>query len=137
MTLSAREIALIRESFERLQPHVEAASELFYRRLFEIAPELRALFRADMAGQGMRFMSTLAVIVQRFDDPEALKPYLARLAAGHAAYGVKPAHFRPMGRALIATMRETLGADFPEGAESAWEAAYDLLAREMQRPSPR
>lgn len=135
MTLSASEIALIRESFERLQPHVESASELFYRRLFEIAPELRALFRADMAGQGMRFMTTLAVIVQHFDDPEALTPYLRRLAAGHAAYGVRPEHFRPMGRALIVTMRETLGAGFPDGAESAWEAAYDLMAQEMQKPA--
>ncbi len=59
MTLTTAQIDLIRDSFHRLQPDVQTASELFYVRLFEIAPELRGMFRSDMAGQGMRFMSTL------------------------------------------------------------------------------
>ncbi len=131
MTRTTAQIALIRDSFHRLQPDVHAASELFYDRLFEIAPELRGMFRSDMAGQGMRFMSTLGVIVQHLDDPPALRPYLEWLAQGHAAFGVKPEHFHPMGQALIQTMRETMGERFPEGADAAWEAAYDLLARKM------
>ena len=131
MTLTTAQIALIRDSFHRLQPDVEAASELLYERLFEIAPELRSMFRSDMAGQGMQFMSTLGVILQHLDDPQALRPHLEHLARGHAAYGVKPEHFHPMGQALIWSMRETLGERFPEGAAAAWEAAYDLLAREM------
>ena len=49
------------------------------------------------------------------------------------ADGVEAAHFRPMGQALIETMRAALGDDFPEGAAEAWEAAYDLLADEMIR----
>lgn len=133
MTLSAGDIALMRESFERLQPHVIEASELFYTRLFEIAPELRPLFRSDMTGQGMRFMTTLGVILQHLDDPEALAPYLKRLAEGHAAYGVRAGHFAPMGKALVATMRETLGEEFPEGADRAWAEAYEMLARQMAR----
>ncbi|MFQ5566032.1 MAG: globin domain-containing protein, partial [Paracoccaceae bacterium] len=74
---------------------------------------------------------TLRVIVQHLDEPEALQPYLQWLAEGHAAYGVKPEHFRPMGQALIWTMQQALGVDFPEGAAAAWEAAYDNLANEM------
>jgi len=131
MTLTTAQIALIRDSFHRLQPNVVTASELFYERLFEIAPELRSLFRSDMEGQGMRFMSTLGVILDHLDDPVALQPYLERLAQGHAAFGVKPEHFHPMGQALIGTMRETLGDEFPEGADTAWEAAYDHLAQKM------
>jgi nitric oxide dioxygenase len=84
-----------------------------------------------MTGQGMRFMRTLRVIVQELDEPEALRPYLEKLAQGHAAYGVKPEHFHPMGQALIWTMQQALGEDFPEGAAAAWEAAYDHLSREM------
>ncbi len=131
MTLTTAQIDLIRDSFHRLQPDVEAASELFYDRLFEIAPELRSMFLNDMTEQGMRFMSTLGVIVQHLDDPQALRPYLERLAQGHAAYGVKPEHFQPMGQALIRTMRETMGERFPKGADAAWEAAYYLIASEM------
>lgn len=131
MTLTTAQIDLIRDSFERLQPHVETASALFYGRLFEISPEMRVMFRTDVADQGMRFMSTLGVILQILDDPEALGPYLERLAHGHAAYGVNPGHFRPMGQALIQTMSETLGANFSEEVSSAWEAAYDDIARQM------
>ncbi len=131
MTLTTAQIALIRDSFHRLQPDVETASELLYERLFEIAPELRSMFRSDMAGQGMQFMTTLGVILQHLDDPETLRPHLEHLAQGHAAYGVKPEHFRLMGQALIWAMRKTMGDKFPEGAAAAWEDAYELLAREM------
>jgi nitric oxide dioxygenase len=71
MNLTSAQIGLIRDSFHLLEPDAEIA-EKFYDRLFEIAPELRALFRSDMTGQGMRFMRTLRVIVQDLDDPEAL-----------------------------------------------------------------
>jgi len=131
MALTTAQIALIRDSFILLQPDVENASKLFYRRLFEIAPELRELFNDDMAGQGMRFMSTLGVILDHFDDPEALRPYLERLSQGHAAYGVKPEYFQPMGQALIRTMAETLGDNFSKEAAAAWEIAYDHMARQM------
>ena len=133
MTLTTAQIGLIRDSFHRLQPDVETASEHLYERLFEIAPEIREMFRCDMAGQGMQFMSTLGVILQHLDDPEALHPHLEHLAQGHAAFGVKPEHFRLMGQALIWAMRKTLGENYPEDAAAAWEVAYELLAREMVR----
>lgn len=133
MRLSEREIALLRESFRLLRPEEQAASERFYERLFEIAPEVRPMFPADMSEQGMKFMSTLGVILDHLDRPQELEPYLDNLAKGHAAYGVRPEHFPPMGQALIETMRETLGERFPEGADAAWRAAYEELATEMVR----
>ena len=128
--LTGDQVALIRSTFHALDPTPQIADR-FYEILFEIAPDLRALFRPDMSGQGMRFMSTLAVIVQHLDQPEELAPYVERLAQGHAAYGVRPEHFQPMGVALIRTMQEALGPDFPPGAAEAWTAAYARLAGEM------
>ena len=132
--LTPDQVGLIRKSFEMLEPDRKIA-ERFYERLFEIAPDLRTMFRPDMTGQGMRFMSTLGVIVQHLDDPEALDPYVRRLSEGHAAFGVEAAHFKPMGQALIDTMREALGERFPEGADRAWAAAYDHLAERMIAPT--
>jgi hemoglobin-like flavoprotein len=133
MALTKAQVDLIRESFALLKPDVQEASEVFYERLFEIAPEVRSLFRGDIGGQGMKFMTTLGLILDDIDDPEALEPYLKQLAEGHAAYGVKPEHYPPMGRALIQTMRETLGDRFSKDAEAAWEVAYDHIAKEMIR----
>ena len=131
MKLSKDEIALLRDSFSLLHREEQAASERFYRRLFEIAPELRSMFPADMSEQSMKFMSTLGVILDHLDRPAALEPYLDNLAKGHRAYGVKPEHFPPMGQALIDTMREALGDEFPKDADAAWKEAYDQLAQEM------
>ena len=116
-------------------PRMLEASDQFYARLFAIAPELRALFRADLGGQGMRFMGALGAILEHIDNPGMLRPYLRLLAEGHAAYGVEPDHFRPMGQALVETMREVLGAGPGGGlsaeAEQAWRLAYDSIAAEM------
>jgi len=133
MALTKAQVDLIRESFALLKPDVQTASEVFYERLFEIAPQVRPLFRGDIAGQGMKFMTTLGLIVDDIDNPVVLEPYLRQLAEGHAAYGVKPEHYAPMRQALIETIRETLGERFSAEAEAAWEAAYDHLADAMIR----
>ena len=109
----------------------EPASTAFYDLLFDRAPQLRSLFREDIAGQGMRFMSTLGTILAALDRPEDLDDELTRLAESHAAIGIEAGHFEPMGKALIETFDLTLGDDFTSEVEEAWTAAYDLISREM------
>jgi len=140
MDLTPREIDLLRESFDKLSSKASLSTtatsgdqfgRIFYEHLFALAPELRPMFRSDLEGQGMKFLSTLHVLVDAFDDEEALRPQLRQLSEGHAAYGVKPEHFAPMGEALIRTMRDALGEDMPDETEQAWRRAYDQLAEEM------
>ena len=133
MPLTNDQIKLMRESFYRLQPMGDAASRRLYERLFELEPGLRSLFPDDLTSLRMRFMSALAIMLYHGEAPEAVHPYLRRLALVHIAHGVQPEHFEPMGRALIDTMREMLGVRFPEGADAAWEEAYAFMAREMMR----
>ena len=87
----------------------------FYENLFAIAPGMRALFRPDLATQGMRFMSTLATIADLIDAPESLGPELDDLARAHARVGVQAWHFEPMGAALLVTFGETLVRSSPAG----------------------
>lgn len=133
MALTDDQIELMRESFQRLQSFSEPASRRLYQRLFEIEPRLRPMFPDDLTSLRMRFMSALAIMLYHGEAPEAVYPYLRRLALVHIAHGVQPDHFRPMGQALIDTMREMLGERFPKGAETAWEEAYAFMAREMMR----
>ena len=53
------------------------AAGMFYGRLFEIAPEVRPLFKGDMAEQGRKLMATLAVVdrlvAQPADNPPAVE----------------------------------------------------------------
>ncbi len=129
--LTEAEINLVRTTLDRLQPDAQRAAELFYGKLFEIAPELEDMFSADMKAQGQKFMATLGVIAAHLGDEARLLPHLRQLARSHDAYGVKPEHFRPMGMALVATLEAVLGDRMPEGADDAWHRVYDRLASEM------
>jgi len=131
MHLSADDLTLIRSTMAELKANAEPASTDFYDRLFTIAPDLRPMFSDDLAGQGMKFMSTLSVIVDSLDDETALSPKLTQLGQGHRAFGVGEAHYAPMRQALIETMRAHIGSSFTPEAEGAWGRAYDQMAERM------
>src|SRR6056297_799606 len=134
MDLTDREISLIRQSFARLKAEnntVRPFGDAFYARVFAHMPEARSLFRADMAGQGMQFLSTLHVVVDHLDDLDRIDRELRTLGEGHAAFGVRPEHYAPMGEALIETMRAAFGETFDPETEAAWRRAYTGLSRRM------
>ena len=131
MPVTEREDRLIRQSFERLRQDFDAHSTYFYERLFHHAPELRELFREDLAGQGMKFMSTLGRIIQHLHTPDELGRNLSNLGHVHASLGVRQADFAPMQEALIETLRNALQDDFKPELEKAWRAAYEDISRTM------
>lgn len=125
------QITLIQSSFRKVAPIADQAAALFYDRLFEIAPEVKPLFRGDMAAQGKKLMGTLAVVVQGLDDLESIVPAAETLARRHVGYGVTPAHYRPVGEALLWTLEQGLGDDFTPETRAAWAGAYALLSTVM------
>ena len=131
MPLSDTQKTQIREGFAHLRESLQPASLAFYEAFFRRRPDLRPMFRDDLAGQGMRFMATLGLVVDMLDTPEMLADRMADLGRGHAALGVQAEHFAPMGEALIETLQGELGPDFTPEAEAAWRAAYAEVARQL------
>lgn len=131
MALTDRQLELIRESFDALRDDPQPRSLQFYEALFARAPHLRALFREDLGGQGMRFMATLGAIVDNLHDPGAMEARYADLGAGHRAIGVKGRDFEPMGKALLDTLADTLGDGFTPEMREAWAEAYSGFSRRI------
>jgi nitric oxide dioxygenase len=131
MNLSVRQIDLIQASFVRIAPSADEAARRFYARLFEIAPELRPMFRGDMAEQGRKLMGMLAVVVQNLRDMPTLLPVAGALAERHVGYGVRPEHYPPVGQALIETLAGALGDEFTAEVRTAWADAYAALSGAM------
>jgi hemoglobin-like flavoprotein len=52
--MTPAQIGLIQQSFSKVAPISKQAAALFYGRLFEIAPEVKPLFRGDMDEQGRK-----------------------------------------------------------------------------------
>ena len=135
-SLTTSEIVLIRDSFDRVSVGLRF-SRKYYARLFEIAPELRALFPADLSVQLRKLMDMLAALVQKLDRPHELVLALEALGAQHRDYGVAPAHFAPVGQALFETLAAELGPAFDDATRRAWIALYALCATWMQQSFPR
>lgn len=125
------QIVLIQASFANCAPQSEVFTRLFYRRLFEVAPEVRSLFSGDMDTQGQKLMHMLSVVVDNLNDLERVIPATRDLAVRHAGYGVLPEHYPLVGEALIMALKTTLGEAFTPQAEEAWAEAYLLLASTM------
>jgi hemoglobin-like flavoprotein len=135
-SLTAAEIGLVRASFDRISVGLRF-SQKFYARLFEIAPELRALFPADLSAQMRKLMDMLASLVEKLDRPHELALTLEALGAQHRDYGVRPEHFAPVGRALLETLDGELGPCFDDATRRAWVALYALATAWMQQSIPR
>ena len=131
MPLSDRELQLVQGSLDKLRSEFDVRSMFFYETLFERAPNLRSMFRDDLAGQGMKFMSTLDEIVRKLGDGEGLEERYADLGEMHAAIGVSQADFAPMEEALIDTMREAMGDKCTPELEAAWRKAYAIVRDNM------
>lgn len=125
------QIKLIQDSWAKVAPIAETAAELFYGRLFEIAPEVKPLFKTDLKIQGVKLMKMLGTVVNGLDNLGEIVPAAEALALRHVGYGVKPEHYTPVGEALIWTLGKGLGDAFTEDVKSAWLEAYTVLSGAM------
>jgi len=126
-------IRLMRESGALLPAGAAAPVEAFYRRLFELAPEVRPLFKRDIALQSQKLSEMLAWVLDHLEQPESLLPALRRLGARHATYGVQIDYYAPVGSALIWMFQHTLGNRFTLEMEEAWLDAFAFISTEMER----
>lgn len=131
MRLSDHEIDLVRGSFWHVSRMARETAGQFYDRLFEIAPQVRVLFPADLAEQGIKLMSMLGSIVAQLHDHDVLFPMVEDLGRRHVAYGAEPAHYLAVGDALLAALASNLGDRFTPEVEAAWRRAFDALATTM------
>ena len=53
------------------------------------------------------------------------------LGIRHRGYGVRAAHYRLMGGALLAALADAMGDGWTPDAEEAWTLAYNLIAETM------
>jgi hemoglobin-like flavoprotein len=113
-------------------PISETAAELFYGRLFEIAPEVKPLFTSDIKEQGKKLMSMITLAVRGLDNLEVLVPAVQKLGVGHVDYGVKEEHYAVVGEALIWTLGKGLGDAYTDEVKEAWLAVYTVLATTMK-----
>jgi hemoglobin-like flavoprotein len=129
--MTPQQVTEVQASFVKVAPIAQQAAALFYGRLFETAPETRALFSGDMDAQGRKLMAAIATVVDGLGQIEAVVPAVQDLAKRHVAYGVRPEHYALVGGALLWTLEQGLGDALTPAVSAAWAAAYSVLAEAM------
>jgi hemoglobin-like flavoprotein len=122
------QVKLVQQSFAKVAPISEAAAVLFYDRLFEVAPKVRAMFPTDLTEQRRKLMATLAVVVHGLGDLPSVLPAASALAKRHVSYGAKAEHYPVVGAALLWTLEKGLGDGWTPEVAEAWTAAYGTLS---------
>ena len=130
--MTNEQINLVKKSFEKIVPISDNAAALFYAKLFDINPKLRALFKHDMTEQGKKLMQVLAYAVESLEQIDALLPQVRALGARHAGYGVDERDYDAVGTALLWTFEKALSREFTPKMKASWAAVYGLLAETMK-----
>jgi hemoglobin-like flavoprotein len=129
--MTPNQIKLVQTSFAQVAPIAATAADLFYGRLFEVAPQVRAMFPDDLSEQKKKLMAMLGTAVAGLSRLETLMPAVQALGRRHAGYGVKAQHYASVGSALLWTLEKGLGEAFTPEVKDAWATAYIVLSTTM------
>lgn len=129
--MTPEQVSLVQDSFRKVVPIADTAADLFYDRLFTIAPEVRPLFPDDLKEQKKKLITMLATAVTNLHQVETILPAVENLGKRHVSYGVTAKHYEPVGAALLWTLEQGLGSDFTPPVKAAWTEAYTTLAGVM------
>lgn len=129
--MTPAQIKLVQDSFSQVAPIADQAAVIFYDRLFDVAPGVKAMFPADMTEQRKKLMATLAAVVNGLSNLESILPVASALAVRHVSYGARPEHYPVVGGALLLTLEKGLGAAWTPEVAAAWTAAYGTLSGYM------
>jgi len=132
MTMTADQILLVKRSwkiFRGIDPVI--VGDTFYSKLFSDNPAVKKMFPPKMEEQYKKLMDMLSIIVARLDRIDELADDIAAMAQRHVQYGVRPGHYKLVGKALLWTLQQGLGNDWTKDVEAAWLQCYTLLADTM------
>ena len=83
------QIALVQATYDKIAPIQVTAGALFYRRLFELDPELRQLFHTDIMTQSRKLMEMIALVVENLSQFDQMLPRVQMLGRAHVGYGAR------------------------------------------------
>src|ERR1700730_18485969 len=129
--MTPKQVALVQDSFARVALRSEAAAVLFYDRLFDIAPQMKAMFPGDMIEQRGKLMALLAGVVKGLGNLEQVLPAAGALANRHVSYGAKAEHYPVVGAALLWTLEKGLGDGWTPEVADAWGPPSGTMSGDM------
>lgn len=138
VTLTPEQIQIVKHTWSMVVPIADVAGQLFYNRLFEIAPETKLLFtRTSIPEQSKKLLAMLNYVITKLDKLDTLLDEISALAQRHVHYGVKAEHYDKVGEALLWTLAQGLQNAWTEETRDAWITCYVVLSHAMVEAAER
>lgn len=114
------DILLVQTSWNLVSEYSTEIIRLFYKYLFESAPEVKPMFRSDQATQEQRMALMINTIVNSVDSLDEFRGSISQLAKSHTHMGVKREYFPLVVNALVNSIEEQYGRGFTSAHRRAW-----------------
>ncbi|BDE12048.1 MULTISPECIES: FAD-binding oxidoreductase [Mycobacterium] len=123
-------LQVLRDAFG---PEDQELVHRFYTHWFAIDTSVRDLFPPEMHSQRAAFAHAMHWLYGELVDQRAEQPvaFLAQLGRDHRKYGVRPAHYQTLRRALYATLRAHLAGAWTDAVAAAAEQSLNLFVGVM------
>lgn len=134
----------VRASWRLVVPIAETFPDLFYSRLFEVAPEYRSLFPHDLGRQKRKLLKMMKFVVGSLDWTAAdwnedvapendLALILMALGRRHRElYEIPEESYATVGEVLVWTLDHALGQAFTPPVRDAWSRLYTVISASMR-----
>ena len=130
--LSAEHRAIVKATVPLLESGGEALTTHFYDSMLRDHPEVRPMFnQANQASgaQARALANGVLMYARHIDQLDQLGGLVAQIINKHVSLNIQPEHYPIVGKCLLRSIREVLGAEIATDAViEAWGAAYQQLA---------
>jgi len=134
--MTPQQVIVVQRTWKTLRGvNPEILGDVFYSKLFIEMPALKRLFKNPMEAQYKKLMDMISMIVGRLQQIDEVTDNIQQMAKRHVGYGVKKAHYKLVGTALLWTLQQGLANDWNEEVEEAWLMCYNKIAGIMIQAS--
>jgi nitric oxide dioxygenase len=125
---------IVKSTLPALRQHGETITTIFYQRMLEANPELRAMFSTgdqENGVQAKRLAGAILAYVGNIDRLDLLGPAVTNISRRHVNVNVQPEQYPIVGKHLLEAIQIVLGDAATPEVIDAWAAAYSDLAEIM------
>jgi hemoglobin-like flavoprotein len=133
--MTPTQIALVQASWQKVDEKNHEVAQMFYQRLFELAPELRQFYQTDLKECGARLMRNLGMAVTSLGRMDSVMPMLQDFAAQRVEHGIKDGYETVVRNAMLCALEQRLAESFTQDVRTAWNETYSLLTGIIGRDS--
>ncbi len=125
--LQADDIHYLQDALVRCLSSGQDLQDIFYQRLFEVAPHVKAMFGDDIARQKKMFSTLLAAAVSEMLDPSALWPQLKQTGDAHRRIGIDRTAIELGREPFLAAVEASIGSLEYGQNHKRWDHLYSAL----------